>query len=120
MLFSSLSISVLMSFSASAGAPGPTDGEVYRTLATDPVAFEDADLNGDGVISDDEFGRYKDRQRTAPVRSRRYRAGLGGHDLNNDSALTPYELYPEADYDLSTGGSRSPSSRVDDDAPYDD
>lgn len=87
-------------------AGSPTDGQLYRELATDEAAFSRTDTDGDGRISDLEFDAYK-RTRTKKAPARR-RGRLGGHDLNSDGALTPFELYPEADERIGGGASLPP------------
>ena len=80
-------------------AMGPTRGDVLRELADDDAAFRRADRNGDGFISDLEVDRYMRRQGGGDYYYGR-RPSLGGYDINRDEALTPFELYPEADYRL--------------------
>lgn len=81
---------------AASVAGGPTDGDIYRELATDTAAFDRADRNGDGFLSETEVARYKLIRQGAI--SRFGTSNLGGWDINGDSTLTPYELFTEADY----------------------
>ncbi|MEM6650092.1 MAG: hypothetical protein AAF603_07570 [Pseudomonadota bacterium] len=100
-------------------SPPPSDGDIFRELATDAAAFDRADLDGDGQVDDAEFDAYK-RKRTPAPSSATAKAKLGGYDLNGDDALTPYELYPEADYQIRVGRPVS-TQAVDDGArPVDD
>lgn len=87
--------------------PVHTIQDSHREIRESEAARRAADRNGDGEVDDMEFRRYH-RQRLRMKGAdgdtgsgpRRGFGGLGGHDLNNDGALTPYELYPEADYTL--------------------
>ncbi len=80
----------------------PTDGQLLRELATNDQARAAADLDGDGRIDDLEFDIYRRARTGGPIPGQQP-AGLGGYDLNNDNALTPVELYPEADMSLNPG-----------------
>ncbi|MEM9421098.1 MAG: hypothetical protein AAF986_01105 [Pseudomonadota bacterium] len=100
------SLLVLLNAMAAAGvelAPNEiSNGDIYRLLATNSEAFDAADTNGDGRVSDIEFDRFKATLNSGQARQGARRVALGGYDLNNDGALTPYELYPEADYVIDT------------------
>ncbi len=91
-----------LALSGTVAAGQMSNGDIYRLLATDTAAFDQADLNGDGRVSDVEFDRFKAALNRGQTGSTGARAALGGYDLNNDGALTPYELYPEADYVIDT------------------
>jgi hypothetical protein len=83
-----------------ATAAQPTIGDVNRELATNPNAFAYADRDGDGRISDREYDIYLRFRRGGGAGANYVEVPLGGYDINRDEALTPYELYPEADYRL--------------------
>lgn len=53
----------LISLFALAAVDLPSNGDIMRELRTDPDAFERADINRDGVISDLEFDKYKTLRR---------------------------------------------------------
>lgn len=79
-------------------APPLTLGDIYREIATDPAAFDAADLDRDGRISGLEVDAYRRVRQGVPAEQTSL-AAIGGYDANDDGALTPNELYPEADYD---------------------
>ena len=91
-----------LAVSTTVAAQEMSNGDIYRLLATDAAAFDQADQNGDGRVSDFEFDRFKASLNGGQAGPAGSRAALGGYDLNNDGALTPFELYPEADYVIAT------------------
>lgn len=87
----------------------PTNGDLLYLLRTNDVIFEAVDANGNGKIEDLEFDRFKQAMRTDGgddfARARRIEG-----DRVRGKYLTPYDLFPEADYTL------RPSRRTDADA----
>ena len=73
----------------------PTNGQLLRELRTSQEAFDMADLNMDGQISDLEFDAYKRARRggATPAGSTELVATV---DYNRDGALVPCEMYAEA------------------------
>lgn len=77
----------------------PTNADLLYLLRTNDVIFEVVDANDNGKIEDLEFDRFKQAMRSD-----------GGTDIANASRitgdrvrgrfLTPYDLFPEADYTL--------------------
>lgn len=94
MVLGSALAAILMASSVTLTAP-PTRGESYRAIATDKAAFEEADTDRNGKVSDHEFEVYHANQ---GAYDRRGRVRVGGPiaDTNADGAFTPDELYTEA------------------------
>lgn len=89
----------ILALSLAAAVQEPSLGDLYRELATDRALYNRVDRNGDGQISDLEFDTFKRARRRGDTPAR-VSAPLGGYDINHDYALVPFELYPEADYDV--------------------
>lgn len=101
-----------------AAMTGPTPGESWRLIYTDARAFDLADQNDDGRISDYEFEVFHDG-RGGYDRTLSSRLNTPANDTNDDGAFTPNELYAEArSFDRESDDDRRRG--VDYGNPYDD
>lgn len=97
----------------------PTPGDTWRLIYTDAEAFDTADRNRDGTISDHEFEVFH-AARGGYDRALATQVNTPPNDVNADGAFTPNELYAEArkfDGDGRVGGNDGP---VDYGDPYDE
>lgn len=96
-----------------ASATAPSRGDIWREIYTKTEAFEAADLNHDGRISEFEYEAYFADRRTKSS-SGSSRLTIPGNDANSDGAFTPDELYDEARRFDQDNGSGSSTDRDDD------
>ncbi|MGV6819355.1 MAG: hypothetical protein ACWA5T_02525 [Parvularcula sp.] len=90
----------------------PSRGDVWREIYTKTAAFEAADLNHDGRISEFEYEAYFAERRTKGSGGTN-RLTVPGNDANSDGAFTPDELYDEARRFDEDNGSGSGTDRDD-------
>lgn len=98
-------------------AATPTIGDSWRLIHTDADAFAEADLNGDGRVSDYEFALFYDRRAGRPPSGP---AVVGVPSTYSDNTFTPDEIYPDVNLNsLYVAPAAPPSSDGYDGHPYD-